>query len=66
MQQYNQIYIRGTWVETDSQGELVLQDSFTEAPLAQVMLGSAYDAERAVLAARSAFENWSRDRKSVV
>lgn len=60
MQQYNQIYIRGTWVETDSQGELVLQDSFTEAPLAQVMLGSAYDAERAVLGARSAFENWSR------
>lgn len=60
MQQYDQIYIRGAWLATDRENELVLQDSFTEAPTATVAMGTAYDAERAVLAARSAFDGWSR------
>lgn len=60
MQQYNEIYVRGTWLATDKQGEQLLTDSFTEASLAQVALGTAYDVERAVSAARAAFDTWSR------
>lgn len=60
MQHYNQIYISGNWQETDATRELDLHDSFTEASLAKVVMGSTSDAERAVLAARSAFDEWSR------
>jgi aldehyde dehydrogenase (NAD+) len=53
-------YVGGEWVapNSDRMGEIV-NPATTEA-IAQIALGNARDAERAILAARGAFDEWSQ------
>jgi acyl-CoA reductase-like NAD-dependent aldehyde dehydrogenase len=60
MQHYNQAYIRGEWQEVRPLSTLIIHDSFSEQPLAEVALADAALAARAVAAAKDAFERWSR------
>ena len=58
---YGKIYIDGAWVEPVNTGQKALIDPYTEAPFATVTAGgSAEDVDRAVAAARRAFETFSR------
>ena len=49
-------YIDGAWVAPAGSGRLAVTDPCTEAPFAYVALGDARDVERAVAAAKRAFE----------
>lgn len=60
MKHYKQSYIRGEWQEVKPVATLVIHDSFTEEPLAEVALAGAADVQLAVAAAREAFDSWSR------
>jgi aldehyde dehydrogenase (NAD+) len=55
-----QFYIGGTWVAPLAVRELRVIDPSTEEPCAVISIGEAADADRAIEAARSAFEAWSR------
>jgi len=52
-------YINGQWAKAQSSETLPVHDSSTEEVMATVPAGTAQEAERAVLAARAAFEGWS-------
>ncbi len=52
-------YINGQWVAAQSAETLPVHDSSTEEVMATVPAGTAQEAERAVLAARAAFDAWS-------
>ncbi len=52
-------YINGQWAKAQSAETLPVHDSSTEEVMATVPAGTAQEAERAVLAARAAFEGWS-------
>ena len=60
MKSYLKQYIDGAWV--DSEGGTVYQviDPSTEQPCTEITLGTAADVDKAVAAARSAFESWSQ------
>jgi acyl-CoA reductase-like NAD-dependent aldehyde dehydrogenase len=60
MHHYNQAYIRGEWQHFDPRSVVIIHDSFSEQPLAEVALAGAAEADRAVTAARNAFDGWSR------
>ena len=53
-------YINGQWLKAQSTETLQVHDSSTEEVMATVPAGTAAEAEAAVLAARQAFEDWSR------
>ncbi|MFM9880977.1 MAG: aldehyde dehydrogenase family protein [Burkholderiaceae bacterium] len=53
-------YINGQWVLATSSEQFLVHDSSTEAVMAAVPVGTALEAEQAVLAARAAFDGWSR------
>ena len=53
-------YIDGQWVEAESSGELEVVDPGTGQVLAKVPLSTPAELDRAVTAARRAFEPWSR------
>lgn len=53
-------YIDGQWVAPLEPRELPVVDPSTEEPVASISIGSAGDADRAVAAAKSAFESWSK------
>lgn len=53
-------YIDGKWVEAESSGELEVVDPGTGQVLAKVPLSTPAELDRAVTAARRAFEPWSR------
>ena len=55
-----QIFIGGRWVDSTSREVLTVVNPYTEEPIAHVPRGSAEDVDRAVQAAVSAFESWSR------
>jgi len=55
-----QFYIDGTWVEPSSIRPFDVIDPATEEPVGRIALGDAQDVDRAVLAARAAFESFSR------
>jgi aldehyde dehydrogenase (NAD+) len=59
MKQYPHLYINGRWVESTDAREIELVDPTREEAFARVTLGSAADADRAVAAARQAFEGFS-------
>ncbi|MEU6354685.1 aldehyde dehydrogenase family protein [Streptomyces sp. NPDC047072] len=59
MRQYPHLYIDGQWTEPTDARELELVDPTREEAFARVALGSAADADRAVAAARRAFESFS-------
>ena len=53
-------YVNGAWVAPLGQGRLGVENPATEEIVAEVALGSAADADRAVAAARAAFDGFSR------
>ncbi|WP_427024932.1 aldehyde dehydrogenase family protein [Aureimonas ureilytica] len=53
-------YIDGTWVEPEGRERAGVVDPACESVIAEIPLGSAADADRAVRAARKAFAGWSR------
>ncbi|MDP3515404.1 MAG: aldehyde dehydrogenase family protein [Sulfuritalea sp.] len=59
MEQRTQFYIDGQWLAPAGQGSIEVFSPTDGALLATVPQGDAADAERAVLAARRAFEAWS-------
>ncbi|MDG0024521.1 aldehyde dehydrogenase family protein [Trinickia sp. Y13] len=52
-------YIDGAWVAPAGDARLAVIDPCTEAPFAEIALGDARDVDRAVAAARRAFETFS-------
>jgi aldehyde dehydrogenase (NAD+) len=59
MQRCEQFYIDGTWVDPVEKRTLEVINPATEQPIATVSLGSAADVDKAVAAARRAFETYS-------
>ena len=55
----DRLYVDGQWVEPDGQGRLEVINSATGEVCATVPEGSAADADRAVNAARAAFDGWA-------
>jgi aldehyde dehydrogenase (NAD+) len=59
MRQYPHLYIDGQWTEPLAPREVELLDPTREEAFARVSLGNARDVDRAVAAARRAFESFS-------
>ena len=60
MQHTQQFYIDGQWVDPATPRSLDVINPSTEQAIAQISLGSAADVDRAVKAARRAFESFSQ------
>ena len=58
MRQYPHLYINGRWIAPTEPREVELIDPTREEAFARVALGSAADVDRAVAAARQAFESF--------
>ncbi|WP_218082121.1 gamma-aminobutyraldehyde dehydrogenase [Anthocerotibacter panamensis] len=58
----HQLWIDNQWVESSGGGVMLLENPATGEPLAEVADGSSTDVDRAVVAAKTAFEDgrWSR------
>ena len=57
---WDRLYIGGQWVEASGRGTIDVVNPSTEEVCARVPSGDASDADRAVTAARAAFEAWSQ------
>ena len=60
MQSYTQHYIDGAWVDSEGGTRHHVINPATEAPCTEITLGSQADVDKAVAAARRAFESWSQ------
>ena len=60
MNSYLQHYIDGAWVESDGGRRHAVIDPATEQPVSEITLGTSADVDKAVAAARRAFESWSQ------
>jgi aldehyde dehydrogenase (NAD+) len=60
MKSYDKIYIGGEWTPPSGKGSFDVVDAATEEVIGQVPRADASDLDRAVRAARAAFEGWSR------
>jgi aldehyde dehydrogenase (NAD+) len=60
MRHLQQFYIDGEWVEPSGSARLPVIDPSTEEVIDEVALGDTHDADRAVAAARRAFESYSQ------
>ncbi|MGI8493093.1 MAG: aldehyde dehydrogenase family protein [Acidimicrobiales bacterium] len=58
--QLDKLYINGQWVESSGRGTIEVVNSTTEEVIGQVQEGTPEDVDRAVAAARDAFETWSQ------
>ena len=56
----DKLYIGGEWVDPSGDGTLEVIDSTTEQVMGSVPEGTAEDVDRAVAAARAAFDEWSQ------
>ncbi|MEK6299861.1 MAG: aldehyde dehydrogenase family protein [Acidobacteriota bacterium] len=56
---YEKLYVNGEWIEPAGKGTLDVINSTTEEVMGQVPEGTAEDIDRAVTAARAAFDSWS-------
>jgi aldehyde dehydrogenase (NAD+) len=56
----DKLYIGGAWTEPAGQGSIDVVNPSTEEVVGRVPEGTVSDAERAVLAAREAFDSWSQ------
>jgi acyl-CoA reductase-like NAD-dependent aldehyde dehydrogenase len=54
------IYVGGEWVQSNGTGSIDVVNSTTEQVMGSIPEGDAADVDRAVAAAREAFENWSQ------
>jgi len=52
-------YINGQWVDPISKNRMGVENPATEEIVCDVAMGSAEDADRAILAARAAFDGWT-------
>ncbi|MBL9054316.1 MAG: aldehyde dehydrogenase family protein [Tabrizicola sp.] len=52
-------YINGQWVDPISKNRMGVENPATEEIVCEVAMGSAEDADRAILAARAAFDSWT-------
>jgi aldehyde dehydrogenase (NAD+) len=59
MKSYLMHYIDGLWVESDGKRHEVI-DPATEQPCTEITLGTSADVDKAVAAARRAFESYSQ------
>ncbi|WP_347354963.1 aldehyde dehydrogenase family protein [Intrasporangium sp.] len=59
MQSRSQIYIGGAWVDPAGDGRIAVENPATGEPIATIPEGSAADVDRAVAAARAAFDGWA-------
>jgi aldehyde dehydrogenase (NAD+) len=63
-------YINGAWVDPISKNRIGVENPATEEIVCEVAMGNAEDADRAILAARAAFDGWTyrpvTDRIAVV
>jgi len=60
MREYKQFYINGQWVDPETPKELDVLDPATEEVCAHISLGSEADVDKAVAAAKAAFETFSQ------
>jgi acyl-CoA reductase-like NAD-dependent aldehyde dehydrogenase len=60
MKSYDKIYVDGAWVDAGGEGAIEVIDSTSEEVMARVPRGTAADVDRAVAAAKAAFESWSQ------
>lgn len=60
MQEHLKFYIDGEWVDPATPATLDVINPTTEAPFATISMGSAADVEKAVAAAKMAFESFSK------
>jgi aldehyde dehydrogenase (NAD+) len=60
MREYLKFYIGGQWVDPATPKTLYVTDPSTEAVAGRISMGSAADVDRAVKAARAAFETFSK------
>src|SRR5262245_41969039 len=60
MRNYDKLYLNGAWTPSTGTSLIDVVDASTEAVLARVPEGTAADIDRAVAAARDAFEPWSQ------
>jgi acyl-CoA reductase-like NAD-dependent aldehyde dehydrogenase len=60
VQTRDRLFIGGAWVEPESSETIDVVNSTTEEVMGRIPAGTAADADRAVLAAREAFESWSQ------
>jgi acyl-CoA reductase-like NAD-dependent aldehyde dehydrogenase len=63
MEQRTQFYIDGQWIAPAGKGSIEVFSPTDGALLATVPQGNAADADAAVMAARRAFDGWSRDAR---
>jgi aldehyde dehydrogenase (NAD+) len=56
----DRLFIGGEWVEPSGSGAFDVIDPATEQPTGRIPAGGPEDVERAVAAARAAFETWSQ------
>jgi aldehyde dehydrogenase (NAD+) len=59
MKSYRQFYIDGKWVDPSQAQDFLVVDPAIEEPIATISLGGAADVDRAVAAAKRAFESYS-------
>ena len=60
MREYLKFYINGEWVDpAEGLKTLDVENPATEQACGKIALGSAADVDKAVKAARAAFESWS-------
>src|ERR1700674_5100990 len=59
MRNCRQFYIDGKWVEPTKPNDFEVINPASEEPIATISLGSAADADKAVAAAKRAFESFS-------
>ncbi len=60
MTDYDKLYIDGQWVRPSGTGTIDVINASTEAVMGSVPEGNAADVDRAVAAAKAAFEGWSQ------
>ena len=60
MREYDQIYIDGAWVASEGAGTIDVINASTEEVMGRIPNGVAADVDKAVAAAKAAFESWSQ------
>jgi aldehyde dehydrogenase (NAD+) len=60
MHEHTTIYLDGRWVPSTGTGSIDVVDPATEEVIGRVPAGAPADVDRAVVAARAAFESWSQ------
>ena len=59
MRDYSNIYIDGAWVPSDGTGRIEVINAGTEQVMGSIPEGTASDVDKAVAAARRAFDGWA-------